>query len=128
MKAWLTGLFLLLSLGIGIVPNGVCPGCITPYCLFKNAPQKMTCSCCAARAPSTSGAQMKDGKKCCFLLPLVVHQSATACPVFAIVDRGPEVQSVATDSYLLERDADSDLHLTGPPRYGLFLTHRSFLI
>ena len=129
MKVRVSGLFLLLSLGIGIVPNGTCPGCITPYCLFKDAPKKMECSCCcASSAPAKSGAQMKDGKKCCFLLPLVVHSSHVAVPNFTVVDHGPEILAVGTDSILLQCDAHPELHLTGPPEHGLFLSNHAFLI
>ena len=124
-----SGLFLLLSLGIGIVPNGTCPGCITPYCLFKDAPKNMECSCCCpSKAPATTGAQMKDGKKCCFLLPLVVHSSHVAVPTFAVVDHGPEILPVAADGMLPQRDDKPELHLTGPPEHGLFLSNHAFLI
>ena len=128
MKVRVSGLFLLLSLGIGIVPNGTCPGCITPYCLFKDAPKKMDCACCAAPAPATSDAQMKDGKKCCFLLPLVVHSAHVSVPNFAVIDHGPEVPPIAAERILLQRDTKPELHLTGPPQHGLFLSNHAFLI
>lgn len=132
MRARISGFFLIVAFGIAIFPNGICPGCVGPQCLFKDASHPSSCACCASLPDAKSrgpGQVNSTPARCCFLLPLFVGQSTVSTPLIDTADSVPDLTPytlVCEKSVQLADDAG--VQLSKHPDRDLYIAIHALLI
>ena len=131
MRSFVSVGIIVLALAMGVIPNGMCPGCMGPRCLFANSAQSTdsndTCSCCAGKSEK-SAPQATPILTCCFKLSNVIS-AAKANHSFQAAAMPPEIGLNATDSAAVQLEpANARVFFGRPPNDRLFIVIRTLLI